>query len=85
MIPLASIFQATQDLLLQLEKMAGKFVQRPNSGLLQADGQLQINFFSSRRSITQALMASSTGLQKRIHGVLNLVCPSGNASCPRLT
>lgn len=72
-IPLPSIFQATQDLLQKLEKMALRFVQRSNAGMLLEDGQLQVNFFSSRRSITQALVASATGLQKRIHGVLNLV------------
>jgi len=72
-IPLTSIFQATQDLLQELEKMAIRFVQRTDRSVTQANGRVQINFFSSRRSITQALMASATGLQKRIHGVLNLV------------
>jgi hypothetical protein len=72
-IPLTSIFQATQDLLQELEKMAIRFVERTDRRVTQANGQVQINFFSSRRSITQALMASATGLQKRIHGVLNLV------------
>lgn len=71
-MPLSSIFQATQNLLQELEKMAIKF-NRPGTSLGRGYGQMQVNFFSSQRSIAQSLMASANGLQKRIHGVLNLV------------
>jgi hypothetical protein len=77
-MPLASMFQAQLDLLDILQEIDNRFAEAASTSTTTApDGRevlsVKSKFFHSRKGPVKALMASSTGLQKRIHGVLNLL------------
>jgi Mg2+ and Co2+ transporter CorA len=71
-MPLSSMLRAKLGLLDALEQMSVKFAAETTNSQNE-HGLVQTNFFRARKSSVEALMASANGLQKRIHGVLNLV------------
>jgi hypothetical protein len=71
-MPLPSMLRAKLGLLDALEQMSVKFAAETTNSQNE-HGFVQTNFFCARKSSVEALMASANGLQKRIHGVLNLV------------
>jgi hypothetical protein len=71
-MPLSSMLRAKLGLLDALEQMSAKFAAE-TANSQNEHGFVQTNFFRARKSSVEALMASAIGLQKRIHGVLNLV------------
>ena len=75
-IPVASILEATLDLLNTLDEIDVR-MQPAQSSLPAmrnaATRRFQTRFFKSRQGIVKALMTSATGLKKRMHGALSLV------------
>jgi Mg2+ and Co2+ transporter CorA len=77
-MPLTSMFQVLLDLLETLEKVDQRFAARSRTDELNMSSDSsaskgKTDFFRSRKGAVKALMASASGLQKRIHGVLGLL------------
>lgn len=78
-MPLESIFAANLKVLEALE-LVDNILRTASSGNAynQTDvtPMLPLNLFASRQNHVRSHMASAAGLQKRMHGALNLVGPS---------